>query len=488
VAIGSILSPLTNDTRIFYGVQYLAYKYFPFPQGISYVWEIKPIASHIFNYILVVFTCALVPFSDHFAQEIIIKTIAIGIAVLASWLFARNILKIKYSFLLCFLSFFACLNLNVLQMEWLGVAFSMIACALFVEENKLWHYIAGALLILVLLLKGTTGALIVCAICVVLIFHKKIDWVRGGIGFISMGLLFFVASQTIWPEMLSDIYMSPILSHVGEYNILGQVGVIAIATAICMSIYIPVVGLGLVYGGIWIKNHIHTIEAKLLIICWLILAGVMVIQSESFPYQFFPFVLPAVTGLILYERDTPIQKPGKKLKRENVVATSIVILFIMWCILYSPQPIWGLEQNYGVQELKMNNYFNENANAIEVKFNLSKEKSLLYLDTGSGPYYVNGVNTSCRYVAPLVLQRANPNRTIVSNLPQYWDQYECVMNYNNKYILADGPLGKDDGWFGTDTPEKIAIVNKVHDEYTEVFSGAWSVYEKRNISEMLNLT
>lgn len=488
VCLGSILSPLTNDVRIFYGVEYLAYKYFSFPEGISYVWEIKPIFSHIFNYILVVFTCAIVPFSDHYHQEIIIKTVAIGIAILASWLFSRNILKLKYSFILCFLSFFACLNLNVLQMEWIAVAFSMIACALLVEENRLWHYVAGSLLILVLLLKGTTGALIISVICIVLIFNKKIDWMRGGIGFVATGLLFFLASQTIWPEMLPDIFIAPILSHVGEYSMVGQVGVTAIATAITMAIYVPIIGIGMTYSGVWIKNNIRDIRAKLLIICWITLAGVMWAQSESFAYQYFPFILPAIVGLVLYEKETPKERPNKKLKRENLVTATIVILFAMWCILYSPQPIWGLEQNYGVQELKMNNYFDENANAIEVKFNLSKEITLLYLDTGSGPYYTNGVNSSCRYVAPLILQRANPGRLIVSNLSQYWDAYNCTMNYNGKYILADGPLGKDDGWFGTDSLEKRNIVQKVKSEYTEVFSGAWSVYERKNESEILNLT
>ena len=479
VAIGSILSPLTNDVRIFYGVEHLSYKYFSFPHGISYVWEIKPIMSHVFNFILVTFTCALVPFSDHYMQEIIIKTVAVGIAILASWLFARNILKIKYSFLLCFLSFFACLNLNVLQMEWLGVAFAMIACALFVEENKQWHYVAGALLILILLLKGTTGSLIVSVICIVLIFQKRIDWVRGGIGFVATGLLFFISSQTIWPEMLPDIFLSPVLSHVGEYSMVGQVYVVAIATAITMAIYVPTIGLGLTYGAVWIKNNIHDVRAKLLIICWITLGGVMWAQSESFAYQFFPFLLPAIVGLVLYQKETPEKRPNKKLKRENIIAASIVVLFAMWCILYSPQPIWGLEQNYGVQELKMNNLFWSNSNAIEAKFNLSKEKTILYLDTGSAPYYF-GVNTSCRYVAPLILQRANPGRLIVSNLTQYKTAYECVMQYDGKFILADGVIGNDDGWFGTDSAEKKAIVNKINTEYNSVFSGAWQIYQRKN--------
>jgi len=342
-------------------------------------------------------------------------------------------------------------------------------------------------MILILLLKGTTGSLIISAICIVLIFQKRPDWIRGLVGFIITGILFFIASQTIWPEMLPDIFLSPILSHVGEYNMFGQIYVIAIATAITMAIYVPVIGIGITYGGVWIKNNIHDVRAKLLIVAWIIPAMTMWTQSESFAYQFFPFLFPAIVGLVLYQKETPKERPGKKLKRENIIAASIVILFTMWCILYSPQPIWGLEQNYGVQELKMNNYFWSNSNAIEAKFNLSNESSVMYLETGSAPYYF-GVNSTCRFTAPLILQRANPGRLVVSNLTQYKAAYECVMSYDKRYILADGPLGKDDGWFGTDSLEKKNIATKINNEYNEVFTGAWSVYERKNSSEIKNLT
>jgi len=481
VCLGSILSPLTNDVRIFYGIEQLGIKYLPFPQSVyGGYWEIKPVANHICQFLIASFTNIFVPFSNHALQEPIIKSIAIAMAIFACYIFSKNILKVKYSFLLCFCGMFCALNLVVLQAEFLAIIFAMISCALFVEKNKLWHYVAGALLIWVLLVKGTTGALIISAVCIVLIFNnQRIDWVRGLVGFITMGGAFYAASLTIWQQMIPDILMAPILSHVGEYDWFGQIGVTAIATTISASIYIPCIGLGIVYGGAWLKNHIRDPRAKWFVLSFLAPLFIVFYQSESFAYQYYVFLLPAVVGLVLYEVDTPIQKPGKKLKRENIVAMSVVLLFLMWCILYSPQPIWGLEQNYGVQELKMNNFFDKNANEMEVKFNLSKEKTLLYLDTGSGPYYTNGVNSSCRYVAPLILQRNNPGRTVVSNLTEYWDAYNCTMDYNERYILADGPLGKDDGWFGTDSPEKKNIVSKVKSEYNEVFSGAWTVYEKK---------
>lgn len=480
VCIGSILSPLTNDVRIFYSIEELGIKYLPFPQSVyGGFWEIKPVGNHICEFLIASFTNIFVPFSNHALQEPIIKCVAVALVIFASWLFSRNILKVKYSFLLCFFGMFCALNLNILQAEFLAIIFAMVSCALFVEENKLWHYVAGALLIWVLLVKGTTGALIISAVCIVLIFNKHIDWVRGLAGFIAMSLAFLAADIFVWPQMIPDILIAPVLSHIGEYDWIGQIGVTGIATIISMAIYIPCIGLGIIYGGVWLKNHIHDPRAKWFVISFLAPLCMVFYQSESFAYQYYVFLLPAVVGLIIYEIDTPIQKPGKKLKRENIIAVSVVLLFSMWCVLYSPQPIWGLEQNYGVQELKMNNYFDKNANEMEVKFNLSKESTLLYLDTGSGPYYTNGVNSSCRYVAPLILQRNNPNRTVVSNLTQYWDAYKCTISYNGRYILADGPLGKDDGWFGTDSVEKKNIVAKIQTEYKEVFSGAWTLYERK---------
>jgi hypothetical protein len=466
--------------RIFYGIEELGIKYLPFPQSVyGGFWEIKPVGNHICEFLIASFTNIFVPFSNHALQEPIVKCVAVALVIFASWAFSRNILKVKYSFLLCFFGMFCCLNLMVLQAEFLAIIFAMVSCALFVEENKLWHYIAGALLIWVLLVKGTTGALIISAVCIVLIFNKHIDYVRGAMGFIVMGMAFLAADIFVYPQMIPDILMAPILSHIGEYSWIGQIGVTGIATIISMSIYIPVVGLGIIYGCLWLKNHIHDPRAKWFVISFLAPLCIVFYQSESFAYQYYIFLLPAVVGLVLYEIDTPKEKKGKlKLKRENIIAVSVVLLFSMWCVLYSPQPIWGLEQNYGVQELKMNNYFDKNANDMEVKFNLSKESTLLYLDTGSAPYYF-GVNSSCRYVAPLILQRANPNRLMVSNLTEYHSAYDCVMSYDSRYILADGPLGKDDGWFGTDSVEKKNIVKKINSEYNEVFDGAWTVYEKK---------
>jgi hypothetical protein len=472
VAIGSILSPLTNDVRIFTGVEYLCMKYLPnFPSNINGFWEIKPIGNHIINYALVWFATLFVPFQNHFAQEIIFKIIAVAVAVFACWYFNRNILKIKYGEILSFFALFCSLNLNTLQAEWWAVVTTMVACALFVENKNWLHYIAGALLIWVLLFKGTTGALIISTICVIMIIQRNIDYIRGGVGFIIMGLTFYAAHLLFWPTLISDILIAPTLSHVGEYAWLGQVYVTGVALAISMSIYIPIVGIGLVYGIAWLNKHRRDPRALWLVGCWLSPLIVVWLQSESFGYQYFVFVLPAIVSLVLYEKETPKERPGKKLKRENLVAATVVILFVLYCALYSPI------SKYGNEEKNMNNFFWNDSAKINEEFDLQNE-TFLYMDTGSGPYYFSG-NSSCRYVAPLVLQRNNPNRSVVGTLPQYWEQYGCMMNYTGRYILTDGILGPSESWFGNDTIEKQSFIEKVSREYDSVHSAAWQVYERK---------
>jgi hypothetical protein len=365
------------------------------------------------------------------------------------------------------------LNLNILQAEWWATIFVMISCALFMEENHNWSYVAGALLIPAFLVKGTTGALMVSAVCVVMIFQRSIDWKRGLVGFVAMGAAFFIASQTVWQTMLSDIFLAPILSHVGEYNWFGMVYVTAVAIVISFSIYIPAIGIGAVYSGVWFKNHIRDPRALYFVGLWTAPLCMVFLQSESFAYQYFIFLIPAIVSLVLYEKETPLTKPGKKLKRENLIAATIVILFVLWCFLYSPIG------KYGHEEHDMNSYFNNESDQINQQFNFTNQ-SVLYLDTGSGPYYFSA-NSSCRYPAPLVLQRANPGRLMISNLSQYWDEYDCVMNYSSygNYIVADGVIGPGDSWFGNDSAEKQNIIKMIRTNFSDVHSGGWEVYQRK---------
>jgi len=474
VAIGSILSPLTNDVRIFYGVEYLDWKYISnFPSNINYFWEIKPIGNHLVNYFLVVVTNFFIPFQNHFAQEILIKAIAVAIAIVACWLFSRNVLKIRYGFLLSFFGTMCALNLNVLQAEWWSLCLVMIVAALLVEENKWLHYLSGALLMFAFLTKGTTISLVISVLCALIVLNHKVDWARVTAGFVGMGGLFLVANFTIWPTLVSDIMLAPMLSHVGEYSMTGQAIAIIIATIIAASIYLPCAGIGGTYGFVWAKNHLKDPRIYAFLTMWCVVFLVTWGQGETFAYQFFPLILPAIVSLVLYEKETPIKRPGKKFKRENIVAASIVLLFGMYCVFYAPTVSF-----YGSQEKTMNDYFWEQSNEINNEFNLTNQTSITYVDTGSGPYYFSA-NSSCRYPAPLIIQRGNPNRSFILDLKENHEAFSCIINTSSEYIVADGPIGPDDSWMGNDTWQKAAIIQKLRNEYVSVHSGGWEIYKKK---------
>lgn len=476
LCIGSILSPLTNDVRIFYGVEYLDWKYIPdFPSNINYFWEIKPIMNHVVNYFLVVVTNFFIPFENHFAQEILIKAIAIGIAIFACWLFSRNVLKIKHGFLISFFGSMCVLNVNSLQAEWWSLFLVMIATALLIEENRWWHYISGMLLMFAFLTKGTTISLVVSGICALIVLNHKVDWARAVTGFIVTGSLFLLSNYTIWKTLVSDIILAPQLSHVFEYSMTGQAIAVVVATIIAVSIYLPCAGIGGTYGLIWLKNHLKDPRIYAFVAMWGITFVVIWIQNETFAYQFYPLILPAIISLILFETETPRERPGKKFKRENIITASIVLLFGMYCIFYMPTISY-----YGSQEKTMNDFFWEQSDKINKEFDLPNQSSVVYIDTGSGPYYFSS-RSECKYPAPLIIQRANPNRTFILELKQNQEEFACLMNTTSAFIVADGPIGPEDSWFGNDTYQKAAIIQKLRNEYVSVHSGGWQIY-KRNIS------
>lgn len=292
VVIGNVITPTTSDVKIFQGVEYLASVHGIFPWNISYYWEIKPIFNRVINYALLKFSSVFVPFSNHFAQDIILKTVAVCFGILVSYLFARHVLKIRYSFLLTFFALFCTINMCILQAEWWAVCFALLSCSLLCTDRIHLHYLAGAILTLVLFTKGTTACLIIPSICIVYLFTKEqnpFSWLsRATLGFVFTSILFAIAAFTIWPEMLGDIMLAPMMSHVGEFPLTWQLLGVLISTGIAMSVYLPVVGLGVVLGGILVARG--RVPAIPLLITWLIPFLIIWFQGEVFAYHYFVLV------------------------------------------------------------------------------------------------------------------------------------------------------------------------------------------------------
>ena len=111
------------------------------------------------------------------------------------------------------------------------------------------------------------------------------------------------------------------------------------------------------------------------------------------------------------------------------------------------------------------------ADKVDALTNIRSEQSILYLDAGEAPYLFE-VNSSCRYLSPLPIQRDRPDWNL-SALAAYQEAYSCVMNYTGEYIVADG----NGGWFGYDNPRKKPILDKLNREYQIVWNKSWVVYK-----------
>ena len=155
------------------------------------------------------------------------------------------------------------------------------------------------------------------------------------------------------------------------------------------------------------------------------------------------------------------------MKRGLAFAGVIISMLVIFFIFHSGTGLFTkVERDFWGDKEKL-------ADEVIRKFSIDKEDSVLYLDAGEAPYLFM-VNSSCRYPCALPVQRDRPNWNLSGN-PAYQEEYDCIMNYSGKYIIADGW----DGWFGEDTERRQPIMHKIDSEYELVWKDAWRIYRRK---------
>jgi hypothetical protein len=106
---------------------------------------------------------------------------------------------------------------------------------------------------------------------------------------------------------------------------------------------------------------------------------------------------------------------------------------------------------------------------------------ILYLEPGDAPYFLH-VNSSCRFIAPLVLVRYRDDWN-TTNLPQYWTEYNCIADYQGKYIIME--LGNNPAldWFGENQTVRQPLLNIIRKNYSVVYDYEWRLLERNNTTE-----
>ena len=287
VSIDFITTPLTNDARIYLGVEHIASRFYPFPQGIDLAWEIKPIGNRIINYVLYNAASFFSDFGDKYEFGEVVKGIALVCVILAAVYFAATV-RGEYTFWYVFFGFTAVANFCILQAEWWSCLLTIAIIGMLVAGSKYHYFAAGLLLVFLVLIKGISGLLLVPIVCmVVLVAKPQQNALVNVLGGVTVGIaLGGLAWLAVWKNMVSDILLSPHLAKVGSYGAVDSVVCFFMQLAVS-PIYIPILLAGGIAGAVYWLWFIKKGEHVAVALMWLVPAGMVFIHSEFFFYHYF---------------------------------------------------------------------------------------------------------------------------------------------------------------------------------------------------------
>ena len=481
VVISYIFCPLTNDARIYLGVEHIAATYYPqFPQNVDLAWEIKPIANRMINYILYEIVNSVTPFINlnHFWFEFGIKLVAAIITLAVCWYFARQFKDVPYILPLTICAFFTPLNFSILQAEYWAVLFTMLAIALMLTDKPRNDALAGFMMVVVFLFKGITGLLIVPVLCAVWFFRNDTfkDKLRYFLpGYAAGFILFYLTTLTWWPRQIPDMIMAAKMAHVGFWSLETLIENM-IYNLLVVYLYIPIICVGVVAGLIiywYIIGTRRWIDILIFLALWASCLAIIFIQSEFFMYHYIVLLVPSMISIIMLAD-----------RARNVSLLAVLSMFFVFLVMSS---YWGAGMQY--ERSFWGNKEGDAKGAFEKLPDLWNQHSILYLDPGDAPFYFFA-NSSCRYVCPLIVQR-NIDMWNTTGFPQYWEEYNCIMAYQGEYIVMD-----NGGWFGwvnksmfnvvglqreytNVTEDRVHIWGVINANYTKVYTMSWDIYKKK---------
>lgn len=469
--LSSLLLPLSHDIRMYQAAAYMADYYGGLPSGIDTAWEIKPIGSRFFHYMLYKLGSIFATFSSS-DYEFAIKIIAIVMTMVMCGYFASKINK-PFAFILTFLPVVAVYNQAILQPEWFAVPMALVAIALFTEKSRTFHALAGVMITAIFFMKGITIFLVI-PICLSAYLIAKPDTreslARLCVGGAASALSLIYIILTGWfPRMIPDMLMSSTLARIGYFNpfamlqnfIYGFFGSYA-------AVYIPAILVGIA-AFLWIASENEDWQTTAILgVSWVVCLFIVFAQSENvFVYQYIVLVIPAIMSL--------------QFLNDNLMKAACIVMILGCFIAFSAA---GISQNAFVEKeytLKQRAALSNLTDSIP---DIRGQDTLLYLDIGDAPYFLQR-NSSCRYINSLPFER-NEKVWNISYLPQYQENLNCIMTYNGKYIIA-AEIDRGDGkgrinWMKQDTNDNAMVFNKIETEYTRVWDDAWIVYQ-RNITQ-----
>ncbi len=469
VAISFCLTRLTNDSRIFLGVEALADNYYSLPYGFDAAYEVKPVGNRILNWILYKIANVFVPFVDNHYDwfGISVKILALIILVVCCWYISTKI-RFPYSFPILFLGFACQANFGIMMSEWFAVLFSLVAVSLCMDGSKTHTFIAGMVMVGVGLLKSITSLLLIPMICSVYLLNKKLKLSYLISGCITASSTFLILCLTIWPFSIGDMLMSRLIAHVGMYDLVTMfqwfwLTQTTTSFPVAMLTYIPMIIVGLTAFGILACIYISIkkyYKLLLLLLMWVVTAVIVFIQSEFIVYHYLVFLFPAIISIAVYCGSS---------KKYIIFIIFALIAVIPGYVLINSNIGSFSEYEYTFWQQKENN-----ADFINSHFNLTNQTELLYLDPGDASFYFHA-NSSCHYITPMPIERSS-DRWNMSHLPQYKETRDCILDYQGEYIVTDISGGRSTGYYGEGILNDKDIMALIARNYTMVESRSWDIY------------
>lgn len=305
ISLCYILTPLNNDIRIFFGVSHLAANYFPFPESIDLAWELKPVGNRLINFILYKIATSFVPFSDRFGFTAIVKFVSLIAIIIVAWYFSRKV-NVHYSFFLVFYSMITLAIVCMMQAEFWAALVAILAIASILSDKYYSNVFAGGLLVFLPLIKGITGLMIVSVICGAYLLDPRVrvKIFKVFFGILVSCMIVIDTAFTIWPNMISDTLMSPILAQVGMRSLFEHVAYFLMYFYLS-PICIPVLFIGFIFGAILFFARIKQEPLKIRLaygLMWIAPVIIVFVTGEMFLYHYLVFVPPAIVSIILCER------------------------------------------------------------------------------------------------------------------------------------------------------------------------------------------
>jgi len=448
VSIIFMIHPLTNDMRIYQGVAKLTDYFGPFPANIDLAYESKPIANRMLNYFLYKISSIFTTFGTP-EYEMLIKFISILCVIIICYYFSTKV-KDKYIFLLSALAFLTPTNHMTLIPDWWAPLIALFALTLFLTNKPSNHYLSGIMITIMFLLKGPTILLVIPIACALYLL-KSNDWInclkRGAIS--SSLSLIFILLCGYFKNIIPDMILSTYYVHQVYYDFQTTLIILLqnlIPLYFCMPIFIAgVAGACILCINFMKKKEIS--KALMLILMWITPLFYVFIQNEFIIAHYVILIIPSIISLILL---------SNKLIKQFIVIIIIIFMILTVVSIYETDI-----------ESPIVNRVIENISDIQ------NQERILYLDYGTAPYYFQS-NTSCRFIQSLPFQR-NSDTWNMTGMPQYWENFKCIMDYQDKYIVMN-----NDHFFEQNTSDNKLVMSKIQTEYKQVWNEGWDIYERRS--------